>query len=67
MDRDGSLELAIGQHLDQAVALLQQSEVDELLERELLLIDVGDVAESENCVFNAEDVGEAALGEAAVP
>ncbi len=66
VDRNGLLDLAVGQHLHQAVALLQDAVLGELVQRELRLAELGDGVEAEDGVLHAEDVGEAALGQAAV-
>ena len=66
VDRNGLLDLAVGQHLHQPVALLQDAMLRELVQRELLLAELGDGVEAEDGVLHAEDVGEAALGQAAV-
>ena len=70
VDGDGGLDLAVVEHLDQAALLAQQAERDDVLEGELGAglggDDLGDAVEAEDLVLDAEDVGEAALGQTAV-
>src|SRR5260370_41731719 len=67
VDGDCGLDLSVVQDLDEAVFLAEQAKGDDLVQGELGDVfgggDLGDAVEAENLVLDAEDVGEAALGQ----
>src|SRR5260370_22120551 len=70
VDGDCGLDLCVVQDLDEAVLLAEEAKGDDLVQGELGDIfggcDLSNAVEAENLVFDAEDVGEAALGQTAV-
>src|SRR5271156_1839404 len=70
MNGDGGCELSVIEYLDEAVLLAEEAKGDDLVQGELGDLlgsgNLGDAVEAEDLVLDAEDVGEAALGQAAV-
>ena len=70
VDGDCGLDLSVIEDLDEAVLLAEEAKGDDLVQGELGDAfgggDLGDAVEAENLVLDAEDVGEAALGQTAV-
>src|SRR5260370_26731152 len=70
VDGDCGLDLSVVEYFDEAVLLAEQAKGDDLVEGELRDIlgsgDFGDAVEAEDLVLDSEDVGKAALRQAAV-
>src|SRR5271156_5409075 len=70
MNGDGGCELSVIEYLDEAVLLAEEAKGDDLVQGELGDLlgsgNLGDAVEAEDLVLDAEDVGEAALGQTAV-
>src|SRR5580692_1150697 len=70
VDGDRDLDLSVIENLDEAVLLAEQTEGDDLVEGELGDVlasgDLGDANEAEDLILDAEDGGEAALGQTTV-
>src|SRR5258705_8517683 len=67
---DRGLDLSVIEYFDESVLLAEEAEGDDLVQGEFGDVfgcgDLGDAIEAENLVLDAEDVGEAALGQTAV-